>query len=153
MANKDVSVVLAHGAWADGSSWARVITALDADGIRIPLRTLVAVAEAMVATIVVSCIWPLLSGSPATRVFYGVFVQPLGQADHLVILPQTDILWLPIVLIFMLLLINRRDLMGDYVNTSTFNVVAWVTAVAVIALTLVLVYVTIVHPSGVPGAG
>jgi len=25
---KDVSVVLAHGAWADGSSWARVITAL-----------------------------------------------------------------------------------------------------------------------------
>ena len=34
MANKDVSVVLAHGAWADGSSWARVITALDADGIK-----------------------------------------------------------------------------------------------------------------------
>jgi pimeloyl-ACP methyl ester carboxylesterase len=34
MANRDVSVVLAHGAWADGSSWARVITALDADGIK-----------------------------------------------------------------------------------------------------------------------
>ncbi|MCC8975659.1 alpha/beta hydrolase, partial [Bradyrhizobium sp. Cham227] len=34
MSNKDVSVVLAHGAWADGSSWARVITALDAEGIR-----------------------------------------------------------------------------------------------------------------------
>ena len=33
MSNKDVSVVLAHGAWADGSSWARVITALDAEGI------------------------------------------------------------------------------------------------------------------------
>ena len=28
---KDVSVVLAHGAWADGSSWARVITALKAE--------------------------------------------------------------------------------------------------------------------------
>ena len=28
----DVSVVLAHGAWADGSSWARVITALKAEG-------------------------------------------------------------------------------------------------------------------------
>src|SRR5262245_47974378 len=28
MATKDVSVVLAHGAWADGSNWARVITAL-----------------------------------------------------------------------------------------------------------------------------
>jgi pimeloyl-ACP methyl ester carboxylesterase len=33
MAIKDVSVVLAHGAWADGSSWARVITALKANGV------------------------------------------------------------------------------------------------------------------------
>jgi pimeloyl-ACP methyl ester carboxylesterase len=32
MSMKDVSVVLTHGAWADGSSWARVITALKADG-------------------------------------------------------------------------------------------------------------------------
>ena len=35
MANKDVSVVLAHGAWADGSSWARVITALQAEGANV----------------------------------------------------------------------------------------------------------------------
>jgi len=34
MAIKDLSVALAHGAWADGSSWARVITALDAEGIK-----------------------------------------------------------------------------------------------------------------------
>jgi pimeloyl-ACP methyl ester carboxylesterase len=32
MATDDVTVVLAHGAWADGSSWARVITALRAEG-------------------------------------------------------------------------------------------------------------------------
>ena len=31
----DVNVVLAHGAWADGSSWARVITALKAEGIKV----------------------------------------------------------------------------------------------------------------------
>jgi pimeloyl-ACP methyl ester carboxylesterase len=35
MAIKDASVVLAHGAWADGSSWARVITALKAEGIKV----------------------------------------------------------------------------------------------------------------------
>ena len=35
MAMTDVSVVLAHGAWADGSSWARVIAALDADGTKV----------------------------------------------------------------------------------------------------------------------
>jgi pimeloyl-ACP methyl ester carboxylesterase len=35
MAMQDVSVVLAHGAWADGSSWARVITALKAESVRV----------------------------------------------------------------------------------------------------------------------
>jgi pimeloyl-ACP methyl ester carboxylesterase len=35
MAMKDVSVVLAHGAWADGSSWRRVITALKAETVKV----------------------------------------------------------------------------------------------------------------------
>jgi pimeloyl-ACP methyl ester carboxylesterase len=35
MATKDVSVVFAHGAWADGSSWRRVITALKAEGVNV----------------------------------------------------------------------------------------------------------------------
>jgi hypothetical protein len=35
MATKVVSVVLAHGAWADGSNWARVITALRAERIQV----------------------------------------------------------------------------------------------------------------------
>jgi pimeloyl-ACP methyl ester carboxylesterase len=35
MAIKDVSVVLTHGAWADGSSWARVVTALKAEGAKV----------------------------------------------------------------------------------------------------------------------
>jgi Mn2+/Fe2+ NRAMP family transporter len=55
--------------------------------------------------------------------------------------------WLPIVLIFMLLLINRKDLMGEHTNTFLFNVVAWVTTVAMIVLTLVLVYQGIMHPT------
>jgi len=44
---------------------------------------------------------------------------------------------LPFVLIFMLLLINNKELMGDYVNSRFFNVVAWATTVMMIALTLV----------------
>ena len=35
MAASNVSVVLAHGAWADGSSWARVITALKSQGANV----------------------------------------------------------------------------------------------------------------------
>ena len=34
MAINDATVVLVHGAWADGSSWAKVIMALAASGVK-----------------------------------------------------------------------------------------------------------------------
>jgi pimeloyl-ACP methyl ester carboxylesterase len=34
MSLSDVSVVLVHGAWADGSSWSKVLTKLAADGVK-----------------------------------------------------------------------------------------------------------------------
>jgi len=43
---------------------------------------------------------------------------------------------LPFVLIFMLILINRRELMGDFVNSRLFNVIAWATTVIMIGLTI-----------------
>ncbi len=45
---------------------------------------------------------------------------------------------LPFVLIFMLLLINKKELMGEYVNTRLFNVVAWATTVIMIVLSVAL---------------
>jgi Mn2+/Fe2+ NRAMP family transporter len=42
---------------------------------------------------------------------------------------------LPFVLIFMLLLVNRKELMGEYVNSRAFNVIAWGTTILMIALT------------------
>ena len=54
-----------------------------------------------------------------------------------------------LMVIFILLLVNRRDLMGEYVNTLTFNIIAWVTAIAMIALTLVLSY-TAIFPAASP---
>src|SRR5215467_5606046 len=49
-------------------------------------------------------------------------------------------LWLPIVIIFILLLVNRKDLMGEHTNTIAFNIIAWVTAIFMIALTFVLLF-------------
>jgi Mn2+/Fe2+ NRAMP family transporter len=43
---------------------------------------------------------------------------------------------LPFVLIFMLLLVNRKELMGEYVNSKLFNVIAWATTILMIVLTL-----------------
>ena len=50
---------------------------------------------------------------------------------------------LPFVLIFMLFLINKKELMGEYVNKPTFNIIAWATTVIMIGLTVLLVYGTV----------
>ena len=51
-------------------------------------------------------------------------------------------LLLPFVLFFVVLLINRTDLMGTYVNGRVWNVIAWSTVVVMVGLTLVLVITT-----------
>ena len=47
---------------------------------------------------------------------------------------------LPVVLVFMLRLVNRPELMGTYTNSRWFNLVAWLTAVIVICLSVVLMW-------------
>jgi NRAMP (natural resistance-associated macrophage protein)-like metal ion transporter len=55
---------------------------------------------------------------------------------------------LPAILIYMLLLINKRNLMGRYVNSRWLNVVAWVTAAVIIVLTLVYTWMLMQKPGG-----
>ncbi|WP_263409543.1 Nramp family divalent metal transporter [Terriglobus tenax] len=50
---------------------------------------------------------------------------------------------LPIVLIFMLKLINKKELMGTWTNNLWLNLVAWTTAIVVIGLTVVMMWNTI----------
>src|SRR6267142_3156848 len=81
----------------------------------------------------------------------GVVLLPNAPLWKILIFSQVgNGIWLPVVVIFILLLVNRRDLMGDYVNTVTFNIVAWVTAIAMIALTLVLTYTALFQQSMPP---
>jgi NRAMP (natural resistance-associated macrophage protein)-like metal ion transporter len=94
-------------------------------------------------------------------IFYWLYTVLIAVGAGIVLLPNAPLwkilifsqvgngIWLPVVVIFILLLVNRRDLMGEYVNTMAFNVVAWVTAIAMIALTLVLSY-TAIFSSGSP---
>jgi NRAMP (natural resistance-associated macrophage protein)-like metal ion transporter len=46
---------------------------------------------------------------------------------------------LPFVLIFILLLVNRTDLMGRYVNSRAYNIIAWSASAIMILLTLAMV--------------
>lgn len=47
---------------------------------------------------------------------------------------------LPFVLVAMLLLINKRELMGRHVNSRFFNFVAWLTTIIMIVLTLMMLF-------------
>jgi Mn2+/Fe2+ NRAMP family transporter len=46
---------------------------------------------------------------------------------------------LPFILVAMLRLVSRTDLMGELVSGPVYNVVVWVTIVALIALTAVMI--------------
>jgi Mn2+/Fe2+ NRAMP family transporter len=55
---------------------------------------------------------------------------------------------LPFVLIFMVLLINKKELMGEFVNKTTFNVIAWATTAIMVGLTVLYVYGQLTGRSG-----
>src|SRR5262249_27285544 len=70
----------------------------------------------------------------------GVLLMPRFPLVHVIVVSQVvNGIVLPFVLVFMLLLANDRELMGDYVNVRWYNVVAWVTIIVMIALTLALI--------------
>ena len=50
---------------------------------------------------------------------------------------------LPIVIVLMLILINRKDLMGEWVNSRWFNLTTWITVAIMIGLTLALVGIAV----------
>jgi Mn2+/Fe2+ NRAMP family transporter len=95
-------------------------------------------------------------------IFYWLYTVLIAVGAGIVLLPHAPLwkilifsqvgngIWLPVVVIFILLLVNRRDLMGEYVNTMAFNIVAWVTAIAMIALTLVLAYTSMFQSAPPP---
>jgi NRAMP (natural resistance-associated macrophage protein)-like metal ion transporter len=78
----------------------------------------------------------------------GIILIPRAPLWKILIYSQVgNGIWLPVVLIFILLLINRRDLMGEHTNTLIFNVIAWGSSIVMIGLTLILTYLAIFNPS------
>ena len=70
-----------------------------------------------------------------------VLVLPDAQLINVAILSQVlNGVLLPVVIVPMLLLINRKDLMGEHRNTRLWNVIAWATSVIVIGMTAVMIW-------------
>jgi len=98
-------------------------------------------------------------------IFYWLYTGMLVVGGAIILIPGAPLfkilvlsqvangVWLPVVLIFILLLVNRRDLMGEQINSRTFNWVAWIITAAMIVLTLVLAYTSVFQPGVTPGVG
>jgi NRAMP (natural resistance-associated macrophage protein)-like metal ion transporter len=70
-----------------------------------------------------------------------VLILPDSKLISMAILSQVlNGILLPVVIVLMLILINRKDLMGEYVNSKLFNVIAWATSLIVIGLNVALMF-------------
>lgn len=82
--------------------------------------------------------------------FYMLFTGILVISAAIILIPNAPLigitLWsqvlngvlLPVVLICMILLVNNKEIMGEYVNKPINNIIAWVTIITLIGLTLAL---------------
>ncbi|HXS77211.1 MAG TPA: Nramp family divalent metal transporter [Terracidiphilus sp.] len=78
----------------------------------------------------------------------------VGGACTVLLLPDTSLIrfaiysqvlngvLLPVVIILMLLLINRKDLMGEHRNSILWNVIAWGTSIIVIGMTMAMLFMS-----------
>jgi len=70
----------------------------------------------------------------------GVILVPRFPLFRVMVLSQVaNGVLLPFVLIFVLLLVNDKELMGDYTNSRWYNVASWLTVGVMIGLTLAMV--------------
>jgi NRAMP (natural resistance-associated macrophage protein)-like metal ion transporter len=84
-------------------------------------------------------------------VFYWLYTVLIVLGALVVMIPRLPLVYvsvlsqvvngivLPFVLIFMLLLTNDRELMGEHVNGRGFNIVAWTTVIVVISMALLMI--------------
>jgi len=95
------------------------------------------------------------SGFDATwktgKIFYGIILASIAIPATLVLIPGIDLIkimiWsqdingilLPFILIFVMKIINNKEIMGEYTNKPFGNIIAWITILGIIAATVVLV--------------
>src|SRR6476661_3399581 len=74
----------------------------------------------------------------------GVVLMPKFPLVKMILLSQVlNGVLLPFILVFMILLINKKELMGEWANSRWFNLVSWTAVVVIIGLTLAYVGITV----------
>jgi len=89
--------------------------------------------------------------------FYTLYTVIILIAVAIILIPNSPLIaitfWtqaingilLPVVLISMMLIVNNRDVMGEYVNKPLNNIIGWVTVVVLVALSSILLAVSFIQ--------
>jgi Mn2+/Fe2+ NRAMP family transporter len=88
--------------------------------------------------------------------FMWIYTLTVGMAALLILVPGAPLVFLmvlsavingillPFVLVFAILLVNNKRLMGEHINSKFYNYVAWGTVITVICLTVAWVVSSLV---------
>jgi Mn2+/Fe2+ NRAMP family transporter len=124
----------------------------------------------LAASLLAACVLPLTAGYSICEafgweagvdrkfseapIFIGIYTFVIFVGAALILIPGANLIavmilsqvingmMLPFLLIFMMIIINDKRIMGRYVNGRVFNGIAWLTIAAAIGLTLVLLVLT-----------
>jgi NRAMP (natural resistance-associated macrophage protein)-like metal ion transporter len=89
------------------------------------------------------------------KIFYGLITGLIVVGAGVVMLPNFPLvqmillsqvlngMLLPLVLIYMILLINKQRLMKEWTNSQAYNWIAWTSVILIVGLTLALVGITV----------
>jgi NRAMP (natural resistance-associated macrophage protein)-like metal ion transporter len=95
--------------------------------------------------------------------FYALYTAIIAVGAGMILMPGVPLLriilvsqimngvLLPFVLIFMVILINRKDLMGSFTNGPVYNVVTWGATVILIALSVLMLVTSFLPEAAVAG--
>ncbi|HEM55463.1 MAG TPA: divalent metal cation transporter [Thermodesulfobium narugense] len=121
----------------------------------LPLATAYYVCEALGFNAGLNFTWkeaPVFYALTTFLIFFGATVILIPKAPLIPIMFWSQVIngvILPFVLLYMLKIINNKDIMGEYTNSRTFNIVAWLTTIVLIVLTLLMI-ITSIFPGLLP---
>ena len=84
------------------------------------------------------------------KAFYGMFTFMIVFSSAIVLVPKLSLMGImiitqqiagmlcPVILIFMVLLINNKNIMKEYINNRLQNVIIWITVIFIVLLSVIL---------------
>ena len=92
--------------------------------------------------------WAIFTGPIALGAIVGVAIPRSAVVQLLPVVQVVNGVLLPLLLVFIIKLVNNREIMGEYANGRIYNALAWATVAIVAALSLLMVVTTVL-----PGLG